>query len=426
MRKKISNFRLGKLFYNDKFVMGFSIFLAFIFWLYVSSTTQEASVFTVTDIPVSLPELTHELKYFNAQDIKAEVRISGNALVVATVTSDDIYITANDTSFITSPGNYTLDLVPKKSGMKMDYTFDSSPSPSSVNVYVDRQAEPREIEITDKIKVSSVDENSYASTTTLSQQTVKVSGAESIVNSIAQVCAEYEFKSTLSQTTVVTAPLVFYDSLGNKVDTKYITYDIAKVDATIPILKLVNVDIVPSITNMPDTLNISDKITVDPPTIRLAVPTNMSSNAGISTENIDFSKVTIDNNKFEVGLSIPSGCKNINGTEKATITFDTSDMETKTLAVTNFNVINEGDDQTTSVSTQSLNVTLIGSKDQLSTITSSNITAVIDMSAKAPNFIGMAEMPVSIKINSKFNSCWAYGSYTVNVTSSRKSETSQS
>ncbi len=426
MRKKISNFRLGKLFYNDKFVMGFSIFLAFIFWLYVSSTTQEASVFTVTDIPVSLPELTHELKYFNAQDIKAEVRISGNALVVATVTSDDIYITANDTSFITSPGNYTLDLVPKKSGMKMDYTFDSSPSPSSVNVYVDRQAEPREIEITDKIKVSSVDENSYASTTTLSQQTVKVSGAESIVNSIAQVCAEYEFKSTLSQTTVVTAPLVFYDSLGNKVDTKYITYDIAKVDATIPILKLVNVDIVPSITNMPDTLNISDKITVDPPTIRLAVPTNMSSTAGISTENIDFSKVTIDNNKFEVGLSIPSGCKNINGTEKATIIFDTSDMETKTLAVTNFNVINEGDDQTTSVSTQSLNVTLIGSKDQLSTITSSNITAVIDMSAKAPNFIGMAEMPVSIKINSKFNSCWAYGSYTVNVTSSRKSETSQS
>ena len=426
MRKKISNFRLGRLFYNDKFVMGFSILLAFIFWLYVSSTTQEASVFTVTDIPVSLPELTHELKYFNAQDIKAEVRISGNALVVATVTSDDIYITANDTSFVTSPGNYTLDLVPKKSGMKKDYTFDSSPSPSSVNVYVDRQAEPREIEITDKIKVSSVDEGSYASTTLLSQQTVKVSGAESVVNSIAQVCAEYEFKSALSQTTVVTAPLVFYDSSGNKVDTRYITYDIAKVDATVPILKLVNVDIIPSITNMPDTLNISDKITVDPPTIRLAVPNNVSGITGVSTENIDFSKVTADNNTFEVGLSIPSGSKNIDGTEKATIKFDMTDMETKTFSVTNFNVINEGDDQSTSVSTKSLNVTLIGSKDQLPNITASNITAVIDMSAKAPNFIGMAEMPVSIKINSKFNSCWAYGSYTVNVTSSRKSETNQS
>ena len=246
-----------------------------------------------------------------------------------------------------------------------------------------------------------------------------------VEDSIAQVCAEYEFKSTLSQTTVVTAPLVFYDSSGNKVDTRYITYDTAKVDATIPILKLVTVGITPSITNMPDTLNISDKINVEPGTIKLAVPNNSSNITEVSTENIDFSKVDLSNHKFEVGLSTPSGSKNINGIEKATVTFDTSDMETKTLTVTNFNVINEGDDQTTSVSTQSLNVTLIGSKDQLSSITSSNITAVIDMSAKAQNFIGMAEMPVSIKINSKFNSCWAYGSYTVNVTSSRKSETSQ-
>ena len=95
MKKKISKFRLGKLFYNDKFVMCFSILMAFIFWLYVSSTTQEASVFTVTDIPITLPELTHELKYFNADGLKAEVRISGNALVVATVLNPDLK--ANDT-----------------------------------------------------------------------------------------------------------------------------------------------------------------------------------------------------------------------------------------------------------------------------------------------------------------------------------------
>ena len=313
MKKKISKLRLGKLFYNDKFVMCFSILLAFIFWLYVASTTQEASVFTVTDIPVTLPELTHELKYFNADGIKAEVRISGNALVVATVTSDDIYITANDTSFITQPGNYTLDLVPKKSGMKMDYSFDSTPTPSSLNVYVDRIAEPREIEITDKIKVSSVDENSYASATILSQQTVKVSGAESVVNSIAQVCAEYEFKSTLSQTTVVSAPLVFYDSDGKKIDTKYITSDIAKVDATVPVLKVVNVSISPSVTNIPDTLNISDRIKTEPSVIKLAVPQNMSNITEISTENIDFSKVSLTNNEFETSIIIPSGSRNIDG-----------------------------------------------------------------------------------------------------------------
>lgn len=424
MKRKISKFRLGKLFYNDKFVMCFSILMAFIFWLYVSSTTQEASVFTVTDIPVNLPELSHELKYFNADGVKAEVRISGNALVVATVTSDDIYITANDVSMITAPGNYTLDLVPKKSGVKMDYTFDSTPTPSSLNVYVDRQAEPREIEITDKIKVSSVDENSYASATTLSQPTVKVSGAETVVNSIAQVCAEYEFQSTLSQTTVVSAPLVFYDSNGQKIDTKYITSDITKVDATVPVLKVVTVNISPSITNIPDTLNISDRIKVEPSTIKLAVPHNMSSINEITTENIDFLKVNTNNNKFEAALNIPSGSRNIDGTNKVNVEFDMTDISIKNISVTNFGIINESADQAASVTTKSLTVRIMGEKNQLSSISSSNITAFVDMSEKASNFIGMTEMPVNITINSKFDKCWIYGSYTVDVTAVKKSEES--
>ena len=424
MKKKINNFRLGKLFYNDKFVMCFSILLAFIFWLYVASTTQEASVFTVTDIPINLPELNHELKYFNDEGLKAEVRISGNALVVATVTSDDVYITANDVRMITAPGNYTLDLVPKKTGMKKDYTFDSTPTPSSINVYVDRLAEPREIEITDKIKVSSVDENSYASATLLSQQTVKVSGAETIVNSIAQVCAEYEFQSTLSQTTVVSAPLVFYDSDGKKIDTKYITSDIAKVDATVPILKVVNVSITPSITNMPETLDISDKITVEPSSLKLAVPHSVSNITEVSTENIDFSKVNSQNNQFEVSLIIPSGSRNIDGIDKAHVAFDMTDMSEKTLSLTSFTVINEGTNQSVSVTTKSLDVKIIGTKSQLNSLNVANITAVVDMSEKADNFIGMTEMPVKININSKFNQCWSYGSYTVNVTAARKSDES--
>lgn len=422
MRKKISKFRLGKLFYNDKFVMCFSILLAFVLWLYVSSTTQESSVFTVTDIPVSLPELTHELKYFNVDDVRAEVRISGNALVVATVTSDDIYITAADTSFITSPGSYTLDLVPKKSGLKNDYSFESTPTPSSMNVYVDRQAEQREFTITDKIKVSSVDENFYVSSTVLSQQTVKVSGAESVVNSIAQVCAEYEFKSPLSQTTVVNAPLVFYDEAGQKIDTSFITSDVTRVDATIPIMKVITLNIKPSVLNMPSTLDLGDRISVEPSAVKLAVPNNISSITEVPTENIDFSKVNITNNQFEVNLSVPSGCRNIDGTETAVVTFHTDDMTQKTLTLTDFSIINEGAEQTTEVSTKSLNVTLIGTKEQLSSITASNVTAVIDMSLKSSNFIGLAEMPVTVNLNSKFNQCWVYGNYTVNVNAAKKTE----
>lgn len=425
MKKRISKLRFGRLFYNDKFVMLLSIFVAFVLWLYVASTTQEASVFTVTDIPVSLPELSNDLKYFNSNNVKAEVRISGNAIVVATVTSDDIYITASDVSHITSPGNYIIDLVPKKSGLKTDYSFESTVSPSSISVYADRYAE-KEFNITDKVIVSSVDETSYASQTVLSQQTVKLTGAETVINSIAEVCAEYEFNDTLSETTVVSVPLVFYDANGKEVDLKYVNADISKVDATVPVLKVQTVDVIPNLINVPDSLNLgSEKVKVTPSTVRIAVQNGFDGNIdSVLTDTIDFSQVNLSNNKFTVSLSFPSGVRNLDNIETADVEIDMSDMMSTALTLNKFSVINEGSDQTTTVSTQSITVTLIGDKDQISRISASNITAVIDMSSKSATFIGFTEMPVTIYINNKFDKCWVYGSYTVNVTATKKSETS--
>lgn len=426
MTKTKTKFSFGKLFYNDKFVMFFSVLVAFIMWILISTTSQETTIFTVTDIPVTLPELGNDLKFFNTDNLKAEVKISGNAIVVASVTNSDIYITASDTSKITEPGKYTVDLVPKKSGVKTDYTFESTVSPSKIEVYVDRYAE-REISITDKIDVSSVDSSSYASSTILSQQTVKVTGAESIVNSIAEVDAEYKFDTTLSKTNVVNAPLVFYDSGGKKINSDYIKSDISSVDATVPILKLKTVDIVPDIENMPSSLNFDkSRIKVNPSTLNIAIPDDMTSTIeSIKTAKIDFSKINLTNNKVTVALNIPSGCKNLNQISSAEVTFDMTDMVSKNLTIDKFTVINESSDRKATVSTKSLNVVLIGPKNQISSITAENLTAVIDMQQKN-NFVGFVEMPVKININSKFSSCWVYGTYTADVNVTQSSVNSQS
>lgn len=415
MKKTRSKLSIGKLFYNDKFVMIFSVFVAFIMWITVSTTSQESTIFTITDISVTLPELSNDLRFFNTEDLKAEVKISGNAIVVASVTNSDIYISPSDTSKITEPGTYTLSLVPKKSGVKTDYNFESTVSPSKIDVYVDRYAE-REITITDKIDVSSVDPSSYASTTILSQQTVKITGAESVVNSIAEVDAEYKFDSTLSKTTVVKAPLVFYDSSGKQVTSEYITSDITSVDATVPVLKLKTVDIVPNIINMPDSLDFdTSRIKVSPSTINIAAPDDVIDTIGsVSTSEIDFSKINIKNNKVTTALVIPSGCKNLDQISSVDVEFDMTGMVSKTLTIDRFTVINESSDRKPTVSTKSLDVTLIGSKEQIDAITPAHLTAVIDMQQKN-SFVGFVEMPVTININSKFSSCWVYGSYTADV-----------
>lgn len=415
MKKTKSRLSIGKLFYNDKFVMLFSVLVAFIMWILVSTNSQESTVFIVTDIPVKLPELTNDLQFFDTEELTAEVKISGNAIIVASVTKDDIYITASDVSEITKPGTYTVDLVPKKVGVKTDYVFESTVSPSKVEVYVDRYAE-REITITDKIEVNSVSPSSYVSSTILSQQTVKIKGAESVINSIAEANAEYTINSTLSKTEVISVPINFYDADGNKVESEYISSDIVTVDATIPVLQTKEVQIVPNIINMPSSLEFDQsRITVSPSTINIAAPDDVISTIdSIQTSEIDFSKINITDNSVTVTVDIPSGCKDLNQIDNVQVTFDMNGMQTRKIAITNFMVINESADRKVTVSTKSLTVTLIGTKEQLSKITSANLTAVINMEQKS-NFIGLMEMPVTININSKFSSCWVYGTYTVDV-----------
>ncbi len=423
--KKIKNKLSFKLFYNDKFVMFFSVLVAFIAWIYVASNTQESSIFTVTDIPISLPELTEDLRYFNGQDMKAEVKISGNALVVANVTKDDIYITASDVSFIHAPGAYTIDLVSKKTGVKTDYSFESSVSPSSVNVFVDRYEEGKVIPITDKITVKSVDPSCYASQTVLSRQTVRVSGAESIVNSIAEVDAEYTFQSTLSETTAVKAPLKFYDANGEVVNSKYITADITEVDASVPILNVKHLPIVPKIVNIPDNVDFDESIvSVEPSTIELAVSKN-DNVTSISTAPIDFSQVSMENNTFTVSLEISSAYRNINSVEKAEVKFDMSQMAEKELSLssTNFVIKNQGPNQNAAVANKTLTVKVLGPKSRMNILTAASVTAIIDMDDKSTITEGYVERPVTLVFKEPFTGCWLEGTYTVSVRITPKTTT---
>ncbi len=427
MKKIKGRFSIGKLFYNDKFVMIFSILLAFALWIAVATNSQETVIYTVSDIPINLPELSNDLEFFTDESITAEVKISGNALIVATVTNDDIYVTASDVSEITEPGTYSISLVPKKSGVKTDYVFESSVSPSKIDVYVDRYAE-REFTITDAITVESVDDSYYVSSTVLSSQTVKISGAESVINSIAQVSAEYVVTETLSSSTTLSVPLVFYDSDGNVISSEYISADITTVDATIPVLKTKTVSIEPNIVNMPSSLEFDEsRIILSTETIEIAGSDDViDSIDSISTAEIDFSSINISDNTVTVALVIPSGCRNLNQIEEIEVTFDMTDMTSTSIMVTSFIVINESSDREVTVSTSSVKVTLIGTEEQIDSIASENLTGVINMESLSSSFTGSTEMPITISINSKFSSCWVYGSYNVDITVSEISDTSDS
>ena len=193
--------------------------------------------------------------------------------------------------------------------------------------------------------------------------------------------------------------------------------DITSVDASISVLPEKTVDVVPSFVNKPDGLKITDDmISINPSSILLAAPKSvLDSTEEVSLESIDFTSLKNEKITFnDIGIDIPSDCKNISNSTTAAFTLDLSSFKSTSLTVNKFEVEGLSSDYKADVTQNSLTVTVIGTKSQIKALTSSKVTAVIDTSA-FNGTLGSVRMPVKIKISGA-DSCWAYGSYKANLT----------
>ena len=97
---------------------------------------------------------------FGLDHVTASVSVTGNRMIVGSLTKSDIQIKAQQTSSITTAGTYTLPLAASKTGVKSDYEFSSAVSPSTIVVNVDRYQE-KTLDITSEI-VYKVDSGYYS------------------------------------------------------------------------------------------------------------------------------------------------------------------------------------------------------------------------------------------------------------------------
>ena len=138
-------FSLGSLFYNNKFVLIFSVFVALVIWVVFATRNTEEIPRTVTDVPivVNLSDSAQQsgLKVFSPINAKAKVAIKGNSLTVNQVKNTDLQIEAKQAASLTGPvSNYKLELSATKLGNLSNYEVVSI-EPSSILVTVDYYSE---------------------------------------------------------------------------------------------------------------------------------------------------------------------------------------------------------------------------------------------------------------------------------------------
>lgn len=400
------NLSFHNFLYNDKYILIFSICAAFIIWIIVSSTSSDPDVKTITDISISIPNLSDNLEVMQAEDVKAEIRIKGNKLIIGSVQSSDILVSA-DVSDISKPGEYKLKLSAKKQGILSDYEFDSTVTPSTITVYVDRRAE-KTLNIEENVQVQAGSEY-LKQQNQLSIDTVKLSGAETDINRITTVKAEYSSNETLTETKTFEVPLRYYDENGEEVSSQYITAEFNSVQVTVPVLKVKQVPIKVEFTNIPDSWEMPDNwVTIASPEnqyIQLAASDEVLDKiTEIKTEPIDLSQISSVRKTMTVSIEIPTSCTNVDRIEQVTLKFNTDEFTSKTFTVSNVELRSNVPGVTGKLSGDSFSVTIVGPESEVDAMKASDILlyATLTESESTAAFI---TKPLQISIDG-YKSCW--------------------
>lgn len=418
LRKKFKKLSFGNLFYNNRFVIVFSFLMSFTIWIVVSSNGSESSPITVSDIPVTIQlsdsAVQDGLRIFSRQDIKASVNITGNRLIVGQVTKDDIQIVAQQAATtITSPGNYMLELTAKKASILTDYEFSSSVEPAFVTVKVDRY---REAEFNVETDISfTANPEYFVGATVLSSPKIILSGPEAEISKIKRAAAKGEITNELQSTAYIKTPVILYDAYDQPISSETITSSAEEVQVTIPVLKRKEVPIAVDFLNKPEGIDISgDMVKITPSSMSIAGPKeSIDKLESINLSPISFSDIDLKNNKFNLAIDLPPGCKSLNNAYSAQVSVNMSGFKEKTLWVDQFSFINVPTGKSANVYAGGINVKFVGTSFKLSALKSSNISAEIDFMQKE-DASGYMELPVKIVVSDN-NGIWPYGSYQTNV-----------
>lgn len=417
-KKKV---RLGRLFYNNKFVLILSVCLAFGLWLVMAFTNTEKYPHTINNVPVKL-DLSAEaqannLKVFSPKDLKVMVKVTGNSLIVNSLKAEDITVTPQGLQNIVTSGTNDLLLTAQTSA-----DLQIQIVPDRVRLYVDYAAE-KNFELDSDYSQNGIQytimDGFFLSKPTFSTESVTVTGPRSEVSRIAKVTASCNAGELGSSKQLTSQKIVMLDSSGQEIKSQYLTISQDTVDVSFNVQPLRELPLQAEFTGQPSGLILtSSMLTIQPDTILVAAPLESFQNRdSIHLKPKSFSSILPQNGvyMFDAEVDLPSGFTNINTVTKATVILKFDGYTTKVLEVKNFKANNLAVDYEASITSTSIPVTIVGPQSELDTITEENLVGVVDLSSKK-DFTGSASMPVAISISGAQKS-WVYGDdYVVNVT----------
>lgn len=421
---KLKKLSLRQLFSNTKFLVVFSILVAFIFWIVVALEYAPVIENEIKDIPVkidmnnSVPDKLG-LQIFGQSDYTINVTVRGNRYIVGgdLLTADDFEATAQ-TAYVDSAGKHSLVVKVTAKDANADYEIISK-STDYIEVYFDKYAE-KEVEVTPRI-ISELDDytaDDYMfdkADIIYETKTVKVSGAQTEVNSITAAYANIPIEKKLTQSETIDASVVL--SNGSDLDSKYVKINgesSLTVPVTLPVYKMQTSAVSVSFKNTPsDYINSPLLYSISPSRVRVAVLQNGSDTTNsLEIGTIDFANITPSNGSFTFLASNVKTAKFLDGTTSFSVEVNTDGLSTKKLEpninsimITGGSGVSAGNVDLSSIGS----ITVVGTQTALASVNANMLEVNINLTnIKLEE--GENTVPVTVTLKNSKN-CWVSGSY---------------
>lgn len=377
----------GKSILDDRRIrLALSIFGAIVAWMVVTIIVQPGTTSMIYNVPVdytydSATYTSRGLSIVSAEDKTVDLKISGDGYTIGGLTASD-FVVYPDWSSVRDSGEKTLRLqVRGANGLLNGVTVTMEGNDNTVNVVFD-VVEEKTLPVTITTNYLTIAEGYILYSTNVSKETVTLSGPSSELDKVASCTAEVVYTGELTESVTLETPLRFYTAGGKEVYFEYTELEEDKVDVTLQVYKMATLPVEVNFINAPRGFDNSVLVyALSCKQLKVAGPKEKINHlSSISIGTIDLSTFALDK-VYEMPIELPSEIYLLDNLSTVTVSFDCSNLETKTmnLPAECVQVINLPSTYQLTVETERLmNVKLCGPKGSLETLTPEQVVIEID------------------------------------------------
>ena len=372
---------MKKLYNSRAFWMIISLLASLTIWVYVTSMQSDQYKLEFHDVPVELvgEDTLRDTKNMVITDLDTStvsVTVVGPRRIVAGLSGTDLKACVDVSRLSRSAYTTQQYYISYPEGMDTTNIDDSGRSPSTVSFMVS-PLNSKTIQVRGSFD-GSLAEGYTAEAPVFEPATITVSGADVNLKDISYAWVSFG-KENVDSTYKVETGFTLMNDNGEECSTVGLTCSDDVVTATLPLLLVKEIPLSVDLIEGAGATKANTKIKIEPESITLAgdsaILTGMNKIVLDTIDLTDFASTTSET----YTIPIDNNMKNLTGATEAKVTVEIVGLETRTYKVKNISCTNVTEGYAADIISESIDVVLRGTPQQLDQLKAESIRAVADL-----------------------------------------------